>query len=55
MIGPILLISLAITWCIRYVSPLQVLANNQLASGSDDKTIKVWNVAKGECVRTLAG
>jgi len=26
-----------------------------LCSGSDDKTIKVWNVATGECVKTLTG
>ena len=26
-----------------------------LASGSDDKTVKLWNVQTGECVRTLEG
>ena len=29
--------------------------NNKLASGSDDKTIKIWNVHTGECIRTLIG
>ena len=27
----------------------------QLLSGSDDKTLKLWNVATGECLRTFAG
>jgi WD40 repeat protein len=26
-----------------------------LASGSDDKTIKIWNMATGEQIRTLSG
>ena len=25
----------------------------QLLSGSDDKTLKLWNVATGECLRTF--
>ena len=27
----------------------------RVASGSDDKTAKLWNVNTGECVRTLEG
>ena len=27
----------------------------QLASGSADKTVKLWNAASGECIRTLSG
>jgi WD40 repeat protein len=26
-----------------------------IASGSDDKTIKVWNAQTGQCVSTLSG
>ena len=32
-----------------------MLGNNQLASGSADKTIKIWDVTSGKCVRTLEG
>ena len=27
----------------------------RVVSGSDDKTLKVWDVATGECVATLQG
>ena len=27
----------------------------RVVSGSNDKTVKVWDVATGECVATLAG
>ena len=27
----------------------------RLASGSDDKTVKIWDTASGECVQTLEG
>src|SRR4051812_17871424 len=26
-----------------------------LASGSEDKTVKLWNLASGKCIRTLKG
>lgn len=35
------------------VSSLVALANGDLASGSYDKTIKVWNPANGTCKRTV--
>ena len=28
---------------------------SQLASGSDDKTIKLWSADSGECLNTFAG
>ena len=34
---------------------MQILADNKLASGSLDNTIKIWNLETGECIRTLAG
>ena len=27
----------------------------RLASGSDDKTVKLWDVTSGECLQTLEG
>ena len=27
----------------------------KIASGSDDKSVKVWNVSTGECISTLKG
>ena len=38
-----------------HISALVALVNDQLASGSLDKTIKIWNSATGECVHTLKG
>jgi WD40 repeat protein len=32
-----------------------VLANGQVVSGSDDNTLKVWDVKTGECVKILKG
>ena len=31
------------------------LRNGQLASGSKDSTIKIWNMANGKCFKTLQG
>ena len=37
------------------VRSLAFLGEGRLASGSNDKTIKIWNTETGGCVRTLAG
>lgn len=46
--------------CVRTLSNYGILqsicfdpVNGYLVTGSDDNTIKVWNVSSGECVRTL--
>ena len=39
-----------------YVTCLAVLLDGvSLASGSEDKTVKVWNTTTGDCLRTLEG
>ena len=38
-----------------YVWSLTVLADNTLASGSVDKTIKIWDTEKGQLIKTLNG
>jgi WD40 repeat protein len=37
------------------VSALTVLPDGTLVSGSDDKTIKLWNTKTGQCLKTLEG
>jgi len=39
----------------RYVNSLAWLPGGKLASGSGDKTIKIWDVATGKCELTLEG
>src|SRR4051812_7410826 len=39
----------------RGVLALTVLPGGELASGSADNMIKLWDVKTGECVRTLTG
>jgi WD40 repeat protein len=39
----------------HYVYSLALLPDGTLASGSWDKTIKIWNPSTGDCLRTLAG
>ena len=34
---------------------LTVLSNGRVVSGSDDDTLKVWDVSSGQCLRTLTG
>jgi WD40 repeat protein len=38
-----------------FVSSVSFDADGLLASGSDDKTIKLWNTKTRECLRTLKG
>ena len=38
-----------------FVCSLAVLEDGRLASGSDDCTIKIWDLAIGACVATLEG
>ena len=32
-----------------------VLPNGRVVSGSDDNTLKVWDVSSGQCLQTLSG
>ncbi len=38
-----------------HVYALALLGDGRLASGSDDKSIKLWDVQMGQCVQTLQG
>ena len=38
-----------------FVRGLEVLDNGYLASGSGDKTIKIWNPYNGTLIQTLTG
>ena len=37
------------------VDKLQFLGYSKLASGSSDKTIKIWDIESGSCISTLEG
>ena len=39
----------------RAVESLACLGDGRLASGSSDKTIKIWNIETRACERTLEG
>ena len=42
--------------CLVQVNSVAIFPDGRrVVSGSDDKTAKVWDVATGECVATLAG
>ena len=34
-------------------SVIELLNTKFIASGSDDKTIKIWNYESGECISTI--
>ena len=38
-----------------YIRALVYLGDGYLVSGSDDRTIKMWDVNKGELIETLEG
>jgi len=40
---------------VSHVMALTMLHSGELVSGSDDKTIRVWDVSKGECLKVLKG
>ena len=40
---------------LNMLSKLQLNANNKLASGSGDGTIKIWDTESGSCLQTLEG
>ena len=37
------------------VSCVAILPNGRVVSGSGDNTLKVWDVSRGQCIRTLTG
>ena len=39
----------------NYANALTVPQNGNLVSGSEDKTIKIWNSTTGELIQTLTG
>ena len=53
--GSTVITSEAFAWFFDESEPLVVLVSPFLASGSIDKTIKLWNATTGECLRTLDG
>ena len=46
---------LTLTGHINSVKAVAVLHNGDLASGSDDQTVKIWNPYNGSLIRTLTG
>ncbi len=38
--------------CVRSIIKL---SDEQIASCSQDKTIKIWNINNGDCLKTIAG
>ena len=46
---------LTLTGHTYYVLSLIQLRNGDLVSGSQDKTIKIWNIETRACIQTLTG
>ncbi len=40
---------------VQEVRSVAVLPDGRVVSGSDDRTVRVWDVSSGECVQTLEG
>ena len=39
----------------KNITSLFLLNENRLVSGSEDKTIKIWNIEKLVCISTITG
>ena len=38
-----------------YVYCIALISENKIASGSEDNTVKIWNVDNGNCLNTIEG
>jgi WD40 repeat protein len=38
-----------------YVTALYILPDGRIVSGSDDKTLRIWNASTGDCEKILSG
>ena len=40
---------------VKTITSLVLLTEDKLASGSEDKTIKIWNIKERKCISTITG